>query len=80
MLKEGKPFNKPLYDDHLKLRKEETEKIYPGDLIILEGHLIFTNQEVMDLLDLKVFIDTDDDVRLSRRVLKMSKKGTLTNL
>ena len=34
----------------------------------------------MDLLDLKVFIDTDDDVRLSRRVLKMSKKGTLTNL
>jgi uridine kinase len=34
----------------------------------------------MDLLDLKVFIDTDDDVRLSRRVLKMAKKGTLTNL
>lgn len=34
----------------------------------------------MDLLDMKVFIDTDDDVRLSRRVLKMSKKGTLTNL
>ena len=32
------------------------------------------------MLDLKVFIDTDDDVRLSRRVLKMSKKGTLTNL
>lgn len=34
----------------------------------------------MDLLDLKIFIDTDDDVRLSRRVLKMSKKGTLLNL
>lgn len=34
----------------------------------------------MKLLDLKVFIDTDDDVRLSRRVLKMSEKGTLTNL
>ena len=34
----------------------------------------------MDLLDLKVFIETDDDVRLSRRVLKMSKKGTLINL
>lgn len=54
--------------------------MYPSNLIILEGHLIFTNQKLMDLLDLKVFIDTDDDVRLSRRVLKMSKKGTLTNL
>jgi uridine kinase len=43
MLKKGKPFNKPIYDDHLKLRLEETEKVSPGDLIILEGHLIFTN-------------------------------------
>jgi uridine kinase len=47
----------------------------PTDLIILEGHLIFTSPKLMELLDLKVFIDTDDDVRLSRRVLKMSKKG-----
>lgn len=76
MLKECKPFNKPLYDEHLKLRKEETEKIMPSDLIIVEGHLIFCNQQVMDLLDLKIFIDTDDDVRLSRRVLKMSQKST----
>lgn len=34
----------------------------------------------MDLLDLKVYVDTDDDVRLSRRVLKMSRRGTLGNL
>lgn len=34
----------------------------------------------MNMLDLKIFIDTDDDVRLSRRVLKMDKKGTLNNL
>jgi len=79
-LREGKPFNKPIYDEYLKIRLEKTERIYPTNLIILEGHLIFTNQKLMDLLDLKVFIDTDDDVRLSRRVLKMSKKGTLTNL
>ena len=42
--------------------------------------MLFNNTDLMKLLDLKVFIDTDDDVRLSRRVLKMSKKGTLTNL
>ena len=76
LLRESKPFNKPIYDEHLKLRKEETEKVMPTDIIILEGHLIFCNQQVMDLLDLKVFIDTDDDVRLSRRVLKMSNKCT----
>lgn len=51
----------------------------PSDLIILEGHLIFCNQQVMDLLDLKVFIDTDDDVRLSRRVLKMSNRSKATD-
>jgi uridine kinase len=62
------------------VRSDKTEKIYPSNLIILEGHLIFTNEQLMKLLDLKVFIDTDDDVRLSRRVLKMSEKGTLTNL
>ena len=81
MLREGKPFNKPLYDDHLKVRKEETERIYPSDVIIVEGHLIFNCEELIKMFDLKIFIDTDDDVRLSRRVLKMSKnKGSLTNL
>jgi len=63
------------------VRKEETEKVYPSDLIIVEGHLIFNNEELRNLLDLKIFIDTDDDVRLSRRVLKMAKsKNSLTSL
>ena len=78
MLIDGKPFNKPLYDDHLKERKETTEKVLPSSVIILEGHLIFNHEELRKLLDLKVFIDTDDDVRLSRRVLKMSQnKGSI---
>jgi uridine kinase len=63
----------PLYDSHKKIRKEETQKIFPSSLIIVEGTLIFCNKQLMDLMDLKVFIDTDDDVRLSRRVLKASK-------
>ena len=80
LLKEGKSFDKPVYDEHLKLRGEATERVGPASLVILEGTLIFTNQEVMDLLDLKVYVDTDDDVRLSRRVLKMESKGTLASL
>jgi len=81
LLKEGKPFNKPSYDEHLKVRLEQTERIYPSNVIIVEGHLLFNNKDLMKMLDLKVFIDTDDDVRLSRRVLKMSKDmGSLQNL
>jgi uridine kinase len=71
----------PLYDSNFKVRKEETQKIYPSDLIIVEGHLIFNNEQLRNLFDLRIFIDTDDDVRLSRRVLKMAKtKNSLTNL
>ena len=43
MLKEGKPFDKPIYNEHLKLREKKTEKVFASNLIILEGHLIFTN-------------------------------------
>ena len=56
------------------IRMAQTEHIKPSKVIIIEGHLIFCNEELMKMMDLKVFIDTDDDVRLSRRVLKMSKK------
>ena len=46
----------------------------PSDVIIVEGALIFCSEELRKMFDLSLFIDTDDDVRLSRRVLKMSRK------
>lgn len=74
MLKSRQPFNGPIYDSKLMQRSKLTEHIKPTDVIIIEGHLIFCNEAIRDKMDLKVFIDTDDDVRLSRRVLKMSRK------
>lgn len=74
MLTSGQPFNGPVYDDQLMQRLKYTEHIKPSDVIIIEGHLIFCNEELRSRMDLRVFIDTDDDVRLSRRVLKMSRK------
>lgn len=68
------PFNQPIYDSKMMQRSKLTEHIKPSDVIIIEGHLIFCNEELRNKMDLKVFIDTDDDVRLSRRVLKMSRK------
>lgn len=44
--------------------------VLPSPVIIVEGALIFCNNELVSLFDLSVWIDTDDDVRLSRRVLK----------
>ena len=73
-LVQGQPFNKPIYDDEKMIRTANTEHVKPSSVIIIEGHLIFCNEELMKMMDLKVFIDTDDDVRLSRRILKMSRK------
>lgn len=73
-LRNGKPFNKPIYDDTTMIRLAETKQIKPSPVIIIEGHLIFCNEELMKKMDLRVFIDTDDDVRLSRKVLKIARK------
>ena len=59
-----------MYDKFFKIRKEQTEKIMPESVVIVEGALIFCDSKLRELFDLTVWIDTDDDVRLSRRVLK----------
>ena len=64
----------PIYDPETMIRLAMTEHIKSSEVIIVEGHLIFCNDELMKKMDLKVFIDTDDDVRLSRKVLKIARK------
>jgi len=70
LTEERTPFNRPVYDKFLKIRTEKTVTVMPHPVIIIEGALIFCNTELAKLIDLSVWIDTDDDVRLSRRVLK----------
>ena len=73
-LKSGSPFNKPVYDSKSMRRTAETKHIKPASVIIIAGHLIFCDEELKNQMDLKLFVDTDDDVRLSRRVLQMSRE------
>ena len=73
-LRERKPFNFPVYDKFYKIRLQAEEKVQPSDVIIVEGALIFCSEELRNIFDLSLFIDTDDDVRLSRRVLKNAQK------
>lgn len=69
-LKEGKAVERPVYDFVIHNRKPETVRVDPAKVIIVEGILIFENRELLDLFDIKVFIDTDADVRIIRRILR----------
>lgn len=69
-LKNNQQFDMPKYNKKTKTRMEKLVTVDPCDVIIVEGHLIFANKTLRDQFDLKIFIDADDDVRLSRRILK----------
>lgn len=67
-LKSDVPIDMPQYDFATHLRKKETIPISPHKVIMLEGILIFENKELRNLLDIKIFVDTDADVRILRRI------------
>lgn len=69
-LKEWKTIERPVYDFTIHNRVDETVEVKPAKVIIVEGILIFENKELLDLFDIKVFIDTDADVRIIRRILR----------
>jgi uridine kinase len=67
-LKQGLTVEMPLYDFVTHTRSDEIEIIEPKPVVIVEGILIFAESRVLDLLDMRVFVDTPDDVRLIRRL------------
>lgn len=76
MLKEGKSIEKPIYNFALHNRSKEKEIVEPKPIIILEGILIFNEINLIDIMDIKVFVDTDADVRIIRRIKRdMLERG-----
>lgn len=67
-LKEGYRVEVPIYDFTKHIRKEETKLVEPKKVILIDGILIFTEKELRNLLDIKLYVDTDDDIRLLRRI------------
>ena len=67
-LKAGQAVELPLYDFKNHVRLEETQRMEPKLIIILEGILIFAEQRLLDEMDIKVFVDTPDDIRFIRRL------------
>ena len=69
-LKEGKAVECPTYSFVEHNRTDETLHVEPSKVIIVDGILIFENEELRNIMDIKVYVDTDADVRLARRILR----------
>lgn len=73
-LKNGKTVFCPVYDFSIHDRTEETEELKPSKVLIIEGILIFENKRLCNEMDIKIFVDTDADVRILRRIMRDVKK------
>ncbi|MCX8046240.1 MAG: uridine kinase, partial [Anoxybacillus gonensis] len=61
---------KPVYDYTLHTRSNEVIRVEPKDVIILEGILVLEDERLRNLMDIKVYVDTDADIRIIRRLLR----------
>ena len=73
-LKRGEAIEMPTYDFVHHRRTQETIAVEPRKVVIFEGIMIFTNKAVRDLIDLKIFVDTPDDIRFIRRLIRDIKE------
>lgn len=75
-LSRGEAIDKPVYDFVSHLRAPETVRIHPADVIVIDGILLLVDERVRNACDVKVFVDTDADVRLIRRIRRdMAVRG-----
>ena len=69
-LKSGQSIDSPIYDYTVHDRSRDMRRVEATRVIILEGILIFENRELLELMDMKIFVDTDPDVRIIRRLVR----------
>jgi uridine kinase len=77
-LREGKAIQCPVYDYTIHNRSDKTLEVKPTQVIIVEGILIFAEPALRELMDIKIFVDTDADVRILRRVMRDVKERERT--
>lgn len=69
-LRQGRPINVPVYDFSQHLRTKEVCHLTPKPVIVVEGILIFAEPELREAFDIKIFVDTDADTRVLRRIIR----------
>jgi len=74
-LKKGKSIDSPLYNFTEHVREEKSITLEPHGVIVIEGLLVLSVKAMRDLLDLKIYVDVDSDLRVSRRILRDVKEG-----
>lgn len=75
-LKNGKAVEKPVYDYETDNRTKNKIRVEPKEIIIVEGLLIYYEERIRELLDIKIFVDTDSDIRIIRRIMRdMKQRG-----
>ena len=74
-LLDGKSIEKPTYDFVCHNRSKVTETINPTKVIVTEGILVLEDERVRDLADIKIFVESDDDIRFIRRLVRDTKEG-----
>lgn len=80
-LKQGQPVEVPVYDFKTHTRTQETSHVEPKPVIMVEGILIFADAELRKLLDVKIFVDTDSDIRFIRRLERdIAERGRTTEM
>ena len=72
----GRPEDIPIYDYTVHKRSEKTYRQEPQDVFIVEGILVLEDKRLRELMDIKIFVDTDDDIRIIRRIKRdMEERG-----
>ncbi|WP_449620570.1 uridine kinase [Robertmurraya sp. Marseille-Q9965] len=74
MLQNNQSIEKPVYDYALHTRSEEVIQVEPRDVIILEGILVLEDERLRELMDIKLYVDTDADIRIIRRLARDIKE------
>ena len=78
LLREGKSIECPVYDYKIHDRSEETRRVDPSDVMIIDGILVLAEPELRELMDIKIFVETDADVRIIRRIIRDVKERRRT--
>jgi uridine kinase len=75
-LKSGQAIDAPIYDFKTHRRREESRRVEPATIVIVEGILVFVDPRLRDRFDMKIFVDTDADIRVFRRIRRdMEQRG-----
>ena len=74
LLAQGEAVDVPVYDYTIHDRSDRTQRVEPRAVIVLEGILLFSDKALRDYMDLKIFVDTDADERILRRIIRDTKE------